>query len=247
MDHNILLEKRDYFGIRGVAKNCFESYLNNRKQFVTLNGSDSSFKPVSTGVPQGSVLGPLLFLVYINDLHKCINYSKVYHFVDDTKLLQSDNSLKNVAKRMNFDLKNLSQWLKANKLSLNFTKTELIIFHSSSKKIDHNLKFKLDGKRLTPTSTVKYFGVLLNDHLLWPKQINHVTTKLRQAIGMLSTLKSNTPLKTLKMTYHSLFSSHLLHGYQLWGYTNLTNQNKIQKLQNRALKKILFEKTTRFY
>ena len=176
VDHNILLEKLDYYGIRGVAKNWFESYLNNRKQFVTLNGSDSSFKPVSTGVPQGSVLGPLLFLVYINDLHKCVKYSKVYHFADDTNKLKPDNSLKNVAKRVNFDLKNLSQWLKANKLSLNFTKTELIIFHSGSKKIDHNLKLKLDEKGLTPTSTVKYLGVLLDDHLLWPKQINHVAT-----------------------------------------------------------------------
>ena len=205
-------------------------------------GSDSSFKPVSTLVPQGSVLGPLPFLVYINDLHKCVKYSKVYHFADDTNMLQSDNSLKAVAKRMNFDLKNLSQWLKANKLSLNFTKTELIIFHSSSKKIDHNFKFKLDGKRLTSTSTVKYLGVLLDDHLLWSKQINHVTTKINQAIGILSTPRNNTSLTTLKMTYHSLFSSHLLHGSQLWGHTNLTNQNKIQKPQNRALRTILFEK-----
>ena len=129
VDHNILLEKLDYYGISGVAKNWFESYLNNRKQFVTLNGSDSSLKPISTGVLQGSVPGPLLFLVYINDLHKCVKYSKVYHFPDDTNMLQSDNSLKNVAKRMNLDFKNLSQWVKANKLSLNFTKTELIIFH----------------------------------------------------------------------------------------------------------------------
>ena len=144
VDHNIILEKLDYYGIRGVAKTWFESYLNNQKQLVTLNGSDSSFKPVSTGVPQGSALESLLFLVYINDLHKCVKYSKVYHFADDTNMLQSDNSLKNAAEQMNFYLKNLSQWLKDNKLSLNFTKTELIIFHSGSKKIDHNLQFKLD-------------------------------------------------------------------------------------------------------
>ena len=143
---------------------------------------------------------------------------------------------------MNFDLKNLSQWLKANKLSLNFTKTELIIFHSSSKKIDYNLRFKLDGKRLTPTTTVKYLGVLLDNHLLWSKQISHVTTKLNQAICILNKLRNNTSLKTLKMTYHSLFSTYLLYESQLWGITNVTNQNKIQKLQNRALRKILFKK-----
>ena len=143
---------------------------------------------------------------------------------------------------MNFDLKNLSQWLKANKLSLNFTKTELIIFHSSSKKIDYNLRFKLDGKRLTPTTTVKYLGVLLDNHLLWSKQISHVTTKLNQAICILNKLRNNTSLKTLKMTYHSLFSTYLLYESQLWGITNVTNQNKIQKLENRALRKILFKK-----
>ena len=135
-------------------------------------------------VYQGSALGLLLFLVFINDLCKCVKYSKVYHFANDNNMLQSDNSLKNVAKWMNFDLKNLSQWLKANKLFLSFTKTESIIFHSSSKKIHHNLKFKLDGKCLTLTRTVKYLGVLLDNHLLCSKQINYVTTtqlKLNQA------------------------------------------------------------------
>ena len=117
---------------------------------------------------------------------------------------------------MNSDLKNLSQWLKANKLSLNVTKTELIIFHSSSKKTDPSLKIILDGKRLIQTDTVKYLGVLLGDRLLWSKQINHVATKLNQAIGILSKLRNRASLKILKMTYHSLFCSHLLYGSQLW-------------------------------
>ena len=143
---------------------------------------------------------------------------------------------------MNLDLKNLSQWLKANKLSLNVTKTELIIFHTSSKKTDHSLKLKLDGKRLTQTDTVKYLGFLLDDHLLWSKQINHVATKLNQGIGILSKLKSREFVKILKMTYHSLFCSHLLYGSSLWGQSRITSQNKIQKLQNRALRKILFKK-----
>ena len=149
VDHNILLEKLDYYGIRGVAKDWFRSYLDNGKQYVTLNGSNSSIKPILTGVPQGSVLEPLLFLIYISDLCKCVKYSETYHFADDTNMLQSHSSLETLVKRMNLDLKNLFQWLKANKLSLNFTKTELIISHSSSKMTDHSLKFKLDGKKLT--------------------------------------------------------------------------------------------------
>ena len=104
-------------------------------------------------VPQGSVLGPLFFLIYINDLCKCVN-----HFADDTNMLLSHSSLETLAKQMNSDLKNLSQWLKANKLSLHVMKTELIIFHSSSKKTDPSLKIILDGKRLIQPDTVKYIG-----------------------------------------------------------------------------------------
>ena len=242
VDHNILLEKLDYYGIRGVAKDLFCSYLDNRKQYVTLNGSNSSIKTILTGVPQGSVLGPLLFFIYINDLCKCVKYSETYHFADDTNMLLSHSSLETLAKRINSDLKNLSQWLKANKLSLNVTKTELIIFHSSSKKTDPSLKIILDRKRLIQTETVKYFGVLLDDRLLWSKQINHVSTKLNQAIGILSKLRNRASLKILKMTYHSLFCSHLIYGSQLWGQSNVTSQNKIHKRQSRALRKILFKK-----
>ena len=127
-------------------------------------------------------------------------------------------------------------------MSLNVTKTELIIFHSNSKKTDPSLEFILDGEILIQTDTVIYLGVLLDDHLLWSKQINHVATKLNQAIGILSKLRNRATLKILKMTYRSLFCSHLLYGSQLWGQSNITNQNKIKKLQNRALRKILFKK-----
>ena len=88
-DHNILLEKLYFYGIRGVAKDWFRSYLDNPKQYVTLNGSNSSIKPILTGVPKGSVSGPLLFLIYINDLCKCVKYSETYHFADDTNTIQS--------------------------------------------------------------------------------------------------------------------------------------------------------------
>ena len=201
--------------------------LRQPKTYVTRNGSNASIKPTLTGVPQGSVLGSLLFLICINELSKCVKYSETYHFAEDTNMLQSHGSLEALVKRMILDLKNLSQWLKANKLSFNVTKTELIIFHSSSKKTDHGLKFKLDGKRLTQTDTVKYLGVLLDDHLLWSKQINHVVTKLNQAIDILSKLRRRASLKILKMTHHSLSCSHLLYGSQLWGESNITSQNKI--------------------
>ena len=133
------------------------------------------------------------------------------------------------------------QWLKANKLSLNIKKTELIIFHPKNTKLDYSVKFKLNGRRLTPISTVKYLGILLDEHLLWTKQVNWVNSKLNQTTGILSKLRYNTSLPILKIIYHSLFGSHLQYGTQLWGQGNCGNQN-IQNLQNRALRKITFKK-----
>ena len=128
VNHDILISKLDHYGIRGTANNWFASYLSNRSQYVSILGFDSTTNTISHGVPQGSVLGPLLFLIYINDLHVAIKHSKVYHFADDTNLLNIGNSAKQIQKYVNADLKTLYQWLLANKISLNCDKTEVIFF-----------------------------------------------------------------------------------------------------------------------
>ena len=202
----------------------------------------SSIKEILTGVPQGSVLGPLLFLIYINDLHKSIRFSKTYHFADDTSIIQSNPLLDRLSKQVNKDLSNLSNWLRANKLSLNVKKTELVIFRPRKLKIDHSFKFKLDGKRLVPTHSVKYLGVLIDEHLLWNKQVAQIKMRLNRAIGMLSKLQINANFHILKTAYHSLFESHLQYGTQLWGQKNNETITTFQKLQNRALRKITFKK-----
>ena len=175
--HHILLQKLEYYGIRGVANEWFSSYLKNRAQFVSIANVSSIIKELLTGVPQGSVLGPSLFLLYINDLHNSVRYAKTYHFADDTSVILSSTSLEILSKRINKDLFNLSNWLKANKLSLNVKKTELVIFRSKKLKIDSSFKFKLNGKRLVPTKSVKYLGVLLDEHLHWNEQISPSLTK----------------------------------------------------------------------
>ena len=122
---------------------------------------------MNCGVPQGSVLGYLLFLLYIIDLNQAIKFCTVYHFADDTNLLCHSNSTKKLNKLVNADLKHLVNWLNANKISFNVKKTEMVIFKSKEKKRESDLKIKLCGKRLYPTERVKYLGVKIDTNLTW--------------------------------------------------------------------------------
>ena len=114
VDHHILLKKLEYYGVRGISNKWFASYLSNKKQFVSINGYKSNLADVKSGVPQGSVLGPLLFLIYIDNLHVAIKYSEVHQFPDDTNLLNFNSCVNSINKQVSYDLKNLSNWLKAN-------------------------------------------------------------------------------------------------------------------------------------
>ena len=168
--------------------NGFALTSRKKKQFVSIQNNMSSVKEILTGVPQGSVLGPPLFLIYINDLHKSVRFSKTCHFANDTSIIQPNPSLEKLSKQVNKDLSNLSNWLRANKL-LNVKKTEHVIFRPTKLKIDHSFKFKLDGKRLVPTHSVKYHGVLIDGHLLWNKQVAQIKMRLSRGISMLSKLQ----------------------------------------------------------
>ena len=129
VNHNILIEKLDYYGIRGVTKDWFTSYLTNRYQYVSLGQTESELQPVSCGVPQGSVLGPLLFLVYLNDLSNCSEILDFHLFADDANLFYKHKNLKVLESKVNNELVNIHTLLSANKLSLNIDKSNFVIFH----------------------------------------------------------------------------------------------------------------------
>ena len=240
VDHEILLSKLDHYGIRGIENDWFKSYLSDRFQFVNIANIKSKLKPIKHGVPQGSVLGPLLFLLYINDLHACIKTSETYHFADDTHLLNFSEIVCSLCGRVNADLRILVSWLNANKISLNASKTEFVIFRSPWKRLDCIPRLKLSGQILTPSKWVKYLGVHLDEHLNWKSHTATVATKLRRANGALSKLRHYVPTQILVNIYHAIFASHTRYASQIWGLCDNSVTHRILTLQNFAMRLITF-------
>ena len=251
VNHSILINKLDNCGIRGDINKWFTSYLSQRKQYVSISGFKSRLELVNHGVPQGSVLGPLLFLLYINDLHNSIQNAITFHFADDTNLLsivdkhpQNKSPVHTLQSRLNRDLKSLCNWLLANKISLNATKTELIIFRKPLQNIP-TPKIVISGIRLAPVSKIKYLGIYLDEYLNGSDHCKTLHSKLQRANGMLAKIRHyfDHDSNELKSIYHSIFSSHMIYGCQTWGLTDNKYINKIQTLQNTALRLISFSES----
>ena len=240
VDHHILLKKLEYYGVRGISNKWFTSYLSNRKQFVSINGYRLNLADIKCGVPRGSILGPLLFLIYIDDLHAAIKYSEVHHFAYDTNLLNFNSCVKSINKQVNYDLKNLSNWLKANKISLNVGKTELVLFTSSKKQLECDLKIKLNGKRFYETDSVKYLGIQIDKRLTWKQHINHVALKLIKANAMLSKLRHVLDIRTLRSVYYAIFESYLCYTSLVWAQNN-NSVKRLHLLQKKSLRLMFFQ------
>ena len=238
VNHEILLKKLEHYGFRGVINSWFRSYLTGRQQKVVINGFESENTYLLHGVPQGSVLGPILFLIYINDLHKSIKYSTTYHFADDTNLLHISKDYKTLQRKVNYDLFSLHKWLTANKISLNEAKTELIYFRKSGSA--PTLNIKLHGKTLVPTKSVKYLGIYLDEFLSGDAQCSELIKKLNRANGMLAKARHYVPNLELKNIYHAIFSSHTLYGSQVWTPKLLSVSDKISRLQKTAMRIMTF-------
>ena len=236
VNHVILLNKLSHYGIRGIANNWFSSYLCNRQQKVTLSNASSPLLDITCGVPQGSILGPLLFLIYINDMNTAVKNSIVHHFADDTNLLFSHKDPKLLRKKMNEDLQLIFNWLCANRLSLNVSKTEFIIFKPPKKPLKNRITLRLNGKVLHESKKIKYLGLILDDKLTWKFHINELRKKLNRSIGIMYKLKTYCSEYTLKSIYFSLIHSYISYGISVWGTASLIYTNQIRILQKKAIR-----------
>ena len=241
VNHEILLTKLEHCGVRGILLEWFKSYLTGRKQFVSFNGESSDLKDIACGVPQGSVLGPLLFLIYINDLPNVSDKLKFFLFADDTNIYYESGDLLELEKTINKELKQLSMWLKVNRLALNISKTNFLIFHSVKRKVYHNVTLKLDKKALCQKDNIKYLGVLVDSHLNWKHHILHVSKKISRSIGVMYRIRKYINLNVLKSIYYSLIYSHIVYAIQVWGSAKESDLKRILKLQKKVVRMMTYK------
>ena len=178
--------------------------------------------------------------MYINDLNIAIPNCKVYHFADDTNLLSIGHSIKKLNKLVNKNLKHLTNWLNANKISINASKTELVFFKPKRKFISFNLKVKLGKKRIFPSDSVKYLGVKIDKQLNWKTHVNDIAIKLIRANAMLFKIRDNVNASTLKSIYYAIFESHINYACTVWGQNNYTI-NRLFILQKKALRTLFYK------
>ena len=214
INHKILLHKLNTYGIRGIVNRWFENYLSNRTQFVDFEGNKSSNQDIHCDVPQGSFLGPLLYLVYVNDISSSCRCN-ILSFADDTTIYLSDSDINTLYANANIEINNLYKWFCANKLSLNANKTKYIIIRPQQRRCSltnlnlyiNNIALNRVGKNCKESST-KFLGIYIDEFLTWKTHIAHLNSKLSRAIFALKQLKYTLPTDTMRTLYFALIHPH---------------------------------------
>ena len=240
VDHVILLRKLNTFNIGPLAIKWFDSYLKDRTQSVKSNGVKSDYQPITCGVPQGSILGPLLFILYINDLYTFLNDASVSLYADDTALYTSASTQIEIKLTLQIELTVVCEWLKANKLTLNANKTKYVIFGTKQQlttKPDLNLYVGQD--KIDRVESMKYLGVILDDHLSFDEHIKYIINKSSKKLGVLQRSREFLNKSTKILLYKSLVLPHLDYCDIVYMCIKEENLHKLQKIQNCACRIIL--------
>ena len=240
LEHGVLLEKLSKYGIRGLANEWYKSYLLNRKLRVKCPVSStgrieySDYKAVKYGTPQGSCLGPLIFLIFTNDLHKQLDHCASILFADETTLYNTLRNLRYLKWTSQEDLMKLVFWFKANKLKLNIDKTVCMLFQKPGK--NEQIDLILDKVTLQNQKETKFLGLWLDDQLSWKSHIRKLLLKLNRNSNLLKYSQHLVPEPTKRLIYHAHIGSHIQYGLLLWGNNAQEEQiNKVQKVQTKCM------------
>ena len=242
VDRDLLLNKLNKYGLNGTVLKWFRSYLSNRQQKVKYNNVISDPVIVNYGVPQGTVLGPLLFLLYVNDIVKVVKQCKIELFADDTMIYISGTDLKYMEDILNNDLENIFKWLCNNKLSINTEKTKFCLFGRKFKLnqiVPNNINITINNRNILPEKQIKYLGVIFDHQLNFHAHADYILRKFSKKINFISRIGRHLTTHTKLLLYNSIAAPHLeFCSTILYNLPNYLIQ-KFQVVQNRALRSIL--------
>lgn len=229
VDHSILITKLEYAGIRGTCLELVRSYLSGRMQSVKIGEHLSDSVEISIGVPQGSILGPLFFLVYINDMGRLPLHGNLYLYADDSALFYTDSHIRN-------DEIILSKYFRLNRLCLNASKSRLVNFHSMRRSLPEIESVIISGHTVELVKSIKYLGLLLDENLTWRNHVVHLCKRLSSKVGILGRLRFFLPVCIMRRLYFALIHSSISYLVGIWGAACTTILRPLQILQNRAIR-----------
>lgn len=240
LNHDILLDKLENIGVRGVPLELFKSYLTNRSQSVYCNFTCSHYKYLRKGVPQGSILGPILFIIYINDMPQASPNLNFVIYADDTSVLLSDKNINVLHTNLNTELDLLNKWIKANKLIINVTKTTYILFQNRSLKYDMP-PLTMDNKFMQRVSHTKFLGLHIDEHLNWGQHINSIYLKISKLCGVLYRIRHQLTNEAMITIYYTLCYPHFMYCVSVWGGTWPSYLHQLTVAQNKLLRCMFFK------
>ena len=248
VDHDILLNKLNHYGIRGIAHDWFKSYLANRKQYVMVNGKKSDEQLMTFGVPQGSILGPLLFIIYINDLPGISKLATWVMYADDANIIVCGNNLEEVHQKIKTLADVLTKWVENNGLALNLQKTKYMIFTRKRHTAEQtNTRLTIRGINIERCAHTRFLGVLVDEKLTWGTHIAALKAKMAMFTGILFRLKSRLPLKVRLAIYHSFIQSRLNFCSLVWGFAANSHIESLFRKQKAGVRAVMPGKTVTRY